>query len=280
MAIDTPLETCSPGGAPGLTSGCRTSLNVPSSPAIVTSWCRLCAWLETAVASSLKLSNFTLMGPMCCTALAPDRGVRASGTAINSTEYFLRVFGFGNVLRHVPSCSLVPHLENFVSGRDVSWSGELFWYDVHCHSTVGMEPYGALIDFSVDFFPLSDTSALLIVPGFTVTNVIGLARRVFYLPCGSVRLDFRLILSAFRREIVLCMLVPTLDGDLVRGCSSGISCDSCMWSFDGLVPFPHAERREFPSLLVLAGPSIASAYRLSRAIALNSVFVTLLILMW
>ena len=86
------------------------------------------------------------------------------------------------------------------------------------------------------------------------------------------------ILSAFRREIVLCMLVPTLDGDLVRGCSSGISCDSCMWSFDGAIPFPFAERREFPSLLVLAGPSISSAYRLSRGIALNSLFMTSLVL--
>ena len=96
-----------------------------------------------------------------------------------------------------------------------------------------------------------------------------------------MRLDFRLILSTYRREIVLCMLVPTLDGDLVRlraaFCSSGILVMT-VWNFDGAVSFPHAERRKFPSLLVLAGQSISSAYRLSRAIALNSVLVTLLVL--
>ena len=105
-----------------------------------------------------------------------------------------------------------------------------------------------------------------------MTNVIGVARRALYLPCGSVRLDFRLILSAFRREIVLCMLVPTLNGDPVclpaAFCSSGILV-MVVWSVDGAMVFPFAERREFPPLLVLAGSSISFALGLSRAIALS-----------
>ena len=87
-----------------------------------------------------------------------------------------------------------------------------------------------------------------------------------------MRLDFRLILSAFRREIVLCMLVPTLNGDLVclsaAFCSTGILVIA-VWSVDGAVAFPFAERREFPPLLVVAGSSISSSLGLSRAIALS-----------
>ena len=87
-----------------------------------------------------------------------------------------------------------------------------------------------------------------------------------------MRLDFRLILSAFRREIVFCMLVPTLDGDLVclpaASCSTGVLV-MAVWSVDGAMVFPFAEWREFPPLLVLAGSSISSALGLSRAIALS-----------
>ena len=68
------------------------------------------------------------------------------------------------------------------------------------------------------------------------------------------------------------MLVPTLNGDPVclpaAFCSSGILV-MVVWSVDGAMVFPFAERREFPPLLVLAGSSISFALGLSRAIALS-----------
>ena len=93
-----------------------------------------------------------------------------------------------------------------------------------------------------------------------------------YISPAALRLDFRLILSAFRREIVLCMLVPTLNGDLVACLPlSAVLAFFVMavWNVDGAVVFPFAERREFPPLLVLVGSSISSALGLSRTIALT-----------
>ena len=98
MLLSTSKWT-SPGKVPNGRSNTSEYCFISSSAVI----CLTCnSFLRGGGEVIMKFSSLTVISSICCTALAPIRGVRSLSTTTNSTEYFFRVFGLRMMIRAVP----------------------------------------------------------------------------------------------------------------------------------------------------------------------------------